>query len=506
MKKIVLFLFLISNVSSALSAQSLLPKEIKQAARQSLDHSLVQFRQFLSIPNIGSFPKQRQANVDWCVQKFNQLDFETQILTSKGIPHVLATWEINPAYETLLFYLQIDGQPVDSSEWNQPHPFQPVLKKKINGVWEIVDWSILADGFDPDLRVFARSASDSKGPAMTFITALQILKEKGIQPKFNIKVIMDFQEELGSPTLSPLVESKRNLFQAKMMLIMDGTRHLSNLPTLTFGARGIATVQLRVFGAVRNLHSGQYGNFAPNPVFHLARVLGQLKDENGRVLIPHFYDGVTLSDAEKVLINNVPEDLAIIKKSLGIATIDSVGATYQEALQYPSLNIRGLKAAWVEKEVRTLLPNEAIAEIDMRLVPETPGTRQVQLLQNFLQSKGFHLIDSLPTLAERLTYPKLMQFRYKLGSKPFRTDMQSPIGDWLSKAMDYVFGDKHIKMRTTGGSQPIAPFINTLGLPAVSVRIPNPDNSIHAPNENLRLGNYLEGIETCLSILVQEMD
>ncbi len=506
MKKIALFLLLIPVSISAVSAQSLSTKEIKQAARQSLDHSLVQYRQFLSIPNIGSFPEQRQANVDWCVQKFNQLGFDTQILTSKGIPHVLATWEINPAYETLLFYLQIDGQPVDSSEWHQPHPFQPVLKKKIKEEWQIVDWSILADGFDPNLRVFARSASDSKGPAMTFITALQILKEKGIQPKFNIKVIMDFQEELGSPTLSPLVESKRDLFQAKMMLIMDGTRHLSNLPTLTFGARGIATVQLRAFGALRNLHSGQYGNFAPNPVFHLARVLGQLKEENGRVLIPHFYDGVALSNSEKALINNVPEDLATIKKSLGIATIDSVGTTYQEALQYPSLNIRGLKAAWVEEKVRTLLPNEAIAEIDMRLVPETPGERQVQLLQDFLKSKGFHLIDSLPTLAERLTYPKLMQFTYKIGSKPFRTDMQSPIGDWLSKAMDYVFGDQHIKMRTTGGSQPIAPFINTLGLPAVSVRIPNPDNSIHAPNENLRLGNYLEGIETCLSILVQEMD
>ena len=501
------FLFILLWITlSALSAQTLLPSEIKQAARQSLDHSLLQYRQFLSIPNIGSFPEQRQANVDWCVQQFNQLGFETQVLHSKEIPHVLATWEINPNYETLLFYLQIDGQPVDSSEWNQPHPFKPVLKKKMDKEWQIVDWSILADGFDPDLRVFARSASDSKGPAMTFITALQILQQKGIQPKFNIKVIMDFQEELGSPTLSPLVESKRDLFQAKMMLIMDGTRHVSNLPTLTFGARGIATVQLRVFGAVRNLHSGQYGNFAPNPVFHLARVLGQLKDENGRVLIPHFYDGVHLSNAEKALINSVPEDLAMLKKSLGIATIDSVGTTYQEALQYPSLNIRGLKAAWVEQEVRTLLPNEAIAEIDMRLVPETPGERQVQLLQDFLQLKGFHLIDSLPTVAERQTYPKLMQFTYKLGSKPFRTNMQSPIGDWLSKAMDYIFGDRHIKMRTTGGSQPIAPFITTLGLPAVSVRIPNPDNSIHAPNENLRLGNYLEGIETCLSILVQEMN
>ena len=383
-----LFIFLWMSIITS-SAQSLLPNDIKQAARQNLDHSLIQYRQFLSIPNIGSFPEQRQANVDWCVQKFNQLGFDTQILTSKGIPHVLATWEINPAYETLLFYLQIDGQPVDSSEWHQPHPFQPVLKKKIKEEWQIVDWSILADGFDPNLRVVARSASDSKGPAMTFITALQILKEKGIQPKFNIKVIMDFQEELGSPTLSPLVESKRDLFQAKMMLIMDGTRHLSNLPTLTFGARGIATVQLRAFGALRNLHSGQYGNFAPNPVFHLARVLGQLKEENGRVLIPHFYDGVALSNSEKALINNVPEDLATIKKSLGIATIDSVGTTYQEALQYPSLNIRGLKAAWVEEKVRTLLPNEVLRKLICDLSLKHQANDRFNCYKTSLSRKGF---------------------------------------------------------------------------------------------------------------------
>jgi len=128
-------------------------------------------------------------------------------------------------------------------------------------------------------------------------------------------VIMDFQEELGSPTLSPLVKKERDLFAAKVMLIMDGTRHLSNLPTLTFGARGIATIQLKAFGAVRNLHSGQYGNFAPNPVFHLARLLGALKDENGRVQVPHFYDGVVLSEEKKALINDVPEDLTAIKKA-----------------------------------------------------------------------------------------------------------------------------------------------------------------------------------------------
>ena len=379
-------------------------------------------------------------------------------------------------------------------------------KKKTANGWEIVNWSILDKKFHPDLRVFARSSSDSKGPAMAFITAMQILKAQNIQPKFNVKVIMDFQEELGSPTLSPLVEKERDLFAAKVILIMDGTRHLSNLPTLTFGARGIATVQLKVFGAIRNLHSGQYGNFAPNPVFHLARLLGDMKDENGRVLVPNFYDGVELNAERKAQINDVPENLEDIKKALGIATIDSVGMTYQEALQYPSLNIRGLKAAWVEKEVRTLLPNEAVAEIDMRLVPATSGERQVQLLKKFILSKGFHIIDSLPTLEERQTYPKLLQFSYKIGSKPFQTDMNGALGKWLVKSMRYIYGDRYVKMQTTGGSQPIAPFINTLGIPAVSIRIPNPDNSIHAPNENLRLGNYLQGIETCLSILTQSLD
>ena len=506
MKKIRLLILIFLGTSSLLLGQ-VLPKEtIKSLAKQNLAPSLVQYRQFLSIPNIGSEAAHRQANVDWCVQTFDELGFDTKILMSKGIPHVLAHWEVKPEYETVLFYLQIDGQPVDSTEWQQPYPFQPVLKKKIDGKWEIVDWSILEKAFDPDLRVFARSASDSKGPAMAFVTALQILKAQNIDPKFNIKVIMDFQEEMGSPTLSPLVKKERDLFAAKVMLIMDGTRHLSNLPTLTFGCRGIATVRLKVFGAVRNLHSGQYGNFAPNPVFHLARLLGNMKDENGRVLIPNFYNGIALSEERKAQINDVPEDLAAIKKSLGIATIDSMGATYQESLQYPSLNIRGLKAAWVEDEVRTLLPNEAIAEIDMRLVPATPGERQVQLLKDFIQAQGFHILDSLPTLAQRQTYPKLLQFTYKLGSKPFQTDMNSDLGKWLVKAMQHIYGDRYVKMQTTGGSQPIAPFINTLGIPAVSVRIPNPDNSIHAPNENLRLGNYVEGIESCLSILTQSLD
>ena len=316
---------------------------------------------------------------------------------------------------------------------------------------------------------------------------------------------MDFQEELGSPDLPKAVEENRDLLKAEMLFIMDGTRHLSNLPTLTYGARGIATATIKVFGPKYGLHSGQYGNFAPNPVFEASKLIAGLKDDKGLVTIPGFYEGVTLTNEDKARLALIPENIDSIKQNLGIAQQDLVGETYQEALQYPSLNVRGLKAAWTGKEVRTIIPSEVIIEIDMRLVPETSGKRQMALLRNYIQDRGYHIVDSIPSKEERKIHSKLASFTYRLGSSPFRTEMESPIGEFLNKAMHKVFGDAIVNMRTTGGSQPMAPFIKTLNVPAVSIRIPNPDNSIHGPNENLRLGNLKEGIISCLAILTESL-
>lgn len=500
----IVFLLLFVSISHG---QYQTKAEIKKNAKQKFPEAITKLKSFLEIPNDGHFPKQTEDNLKWCENIFSALDFNVKRIPTLEAPLLFAEKKVNEKAKTILFYLQIDGQPADSTAWHQKNPFQPVIKEKIGlNKWEEVDFNPLKDSFNPDWRIFARSASDSKGPAIAFISALEILKEKKIKPAYNIKVIMDFQEEMGSPQLANAVIANKKLLQADIVLIMDGTRHLSNLPTLTYGARGITTATLKVFGARYPLHSGQYGNFAPNPVFNTAKLLGGLKDDTGKVTLPGFYDGINLSEKEKLLINNVPENLDSIKKRLGIAQHDALGKTYQEVLQYPSLNIRGIKAAWVGSKVRTIIPSEVITEIDMRLVPESDGKRLMGLLKKYIINQGYHLVDSIPTEEERKKYAKLASFKYTLGSNPFRTKLNGPTSVFLKKALHKIYGDHIVNMRSTGGSQPIAPFVKTLGIPAVSIRIPNPDNNIHSPNENLRLGNFLEGIETCLAILNEPLE
>lgn len=499
-----LYFFILFIPSTICVGQVLSQKEISAEAHRSLPKAISEFREFLSLENDGHYTEQINKNLVWCLEAMKKRKFTTKVLVSDNVPHVFAERIYNKKFQTILVYMQIDGQPVDASEWDQPNPFEAILKRKESENWKPVEWD---SPFDPESRIFARSASDSKGPAIAFLSALDILEAKGIKPTFNLKIIMDFQEEMGSPTLPQLVANNKDLFNAKLVLIMDGTRHVSNLPTLNFGARGIATITLKVFGASGELHSGQYGNYAPNPVFKLAKLIAGMKDESGKVVIPGFYEGIQLTDKEKELINDMPGDEEDLKRRLGIATPDQVGNTYEESLQYPSLNVRGLQAASVGDAVRTIIPAYALAEIDMRLVPETPGERQVALVKKYIESNGYHFVDSVPSYEERKLYNNLISFDYRIGSKPFRTDLNSQEGVWLGLAMDRTFGlGNYVKQRTTGGSQPIEPFITTLGVPAISIRIPNPDNNIHAANENLRMGNFVEGIQMCLGILTQKMN
>ena len=469
--------------------------------------SIPEFVDFLSLPNDGHYPDHVSRNLDWLINTFGALGFTTSILESSNNPYLLVEKTNSSAETTVLFYAHVDGQPVDPSKWNQEDPYTPVLKaKNEQGVWEIIDWSALDTSFDPEWRIFSRSSSDDKGPIMMLITTLRIMEKEDISIPFTLKVLLDLEEEIGSPGIYQLAGKHKEKLHADFMLIFDGPKHYSHHPSLTFGARGISTITLSVYGPKMSLHSGHYGNYAPNPALRLSQLLGSMKDENGFVVIPGFYDNVEMNDAVRELLKFVPDETEEINRSIGIHAPDGVGKSYQESLQYPSLNIRGLSSGWVGDEVRTIVPDRAIAEIDIRTVPESNPERLIELVRQHISSQGYYIIEGEPTDEERAKYSRIVTFNSRLGYRAYRTDIDSPIGNWLMQSMSRASHNEPVRKRISGGSVPISPLISALNIPAVTVPTVNPDNNQHSPNENLRLGNYVDGIKIFLAILTQPIE
>lgn len=470
--------------------------------------SFPQLKDLLSIPNDAHFPEEIEKNVKWCEQNFGQRGFQLTRLETPEAPLLLAEKSIkNPNAKTVLIYLQVDGQPVDPNHWFQDNPYEAVLKEQAKeGGWEIIDWSNLTEKpLDLDWRIFARSTADSKGAVNMFLTAIDMMLDQKLSTNFNMKVIMDFEEEIGSPNLPQAVTKYKKELAADMLIIFDGPLHISGDPSLTFGARGISEITLKVFGPIFPQHSGHYGNWAPNPAVRLSRLIASMKDDDGRVTIPGFYDGITLSDEVKAVLKSVPDDERYINNKLGVAEAQKVAPTYQESLQYPSLNVRGLSSGWVGEETRTIVPATATAEIDIRLVLENDPDRLINLVKNHIVLEGYYVIDRKPTSRERATHSHICQFNASTSYLAFRTDFDSEVGIWLDKALVKAFGKTPVKQRTSGGSIPISPFVNELGIPAVTVPTVQRDNNQHSPNENIRVGNYVSGIKTIYSILTEEL-
>ena len=500
MNRIVMIIF----STTFLLGQLITKDQIEKFAIDQDQKLFQEFYDFLSIPNDANIPDQLTANIEWCERSFKKRGFKTQHLKTDRLPLILAEKRFNRNYPTVLFYVQVDGQPVDPTKWFQKDPFLPVLKSmNSKGEWQEIPWDNLKKDYDEDWRVFARSASDAKAPINSFLIALDIMDEQNLEPNYNIKVIMDMEEEMGSPNLPNAVKKYGKKLKADRLVILDGPRHPSNEPTLTFGARGIATIQLKVHGPKYPQHSGHYGNYVPNPAIRLSQIIASMKNQDGIVTINGFYDGIEISDKARKIMAQVPDDENEIRRSIGISEIDKVADNYQESIQYPSLNVRGLKSGWVEKEVRTIIPSFALAEIDVRLVKETDPNRLIGLIKEHIQKQGYHITKKDPSDVERMKYGRLITFKSKISYTAFRTPIDSPIGDWLSSAIRNGFEMEPIIKRTSGGSVPISPFVNTLGVPAVTVPTVNPDNNQHSPNENIRVGNLIESVRTHLAILAQ---
>ncbi|MDF1694925.1 MAG: M20/M25/M40 family metallo-hydrolase [Saprospiraceae bacterium] len=500
MKNFILCIVLLGFGQSTL-AQSIDTKHITYPIAKK---SLHQLKELLAIPNDANFPEDIERNLSWVDSVFHDMGFRTQRLETETVPLLLANYNSNnPTKKTVLFYFHIDGQPVDPQFWFQDNPYEATLKKEVEGEgWIDMDWSnVNSEVIDSDWRIFARSSSDDKSPFVMFLTALKEQRDRGVFPDYNLKVILDFEEEKGSPRLAGAVEKYKSALESDMLLIFDGPKHISNQPTITYGARGITTVTIKVYGPTFPLHSGHYGNYAPNPALRLAQLLTTMKDDDGRVTISGFYDGIEFDEKTKAILANVPDNENEFRVKLGIGNTDKVGSNYQESIQYPSLNIRGMGSGWIGSEARTIVPATATAEIDIRLVVESPPQRQIGLVKNHILDQGYLVLDRKPTSKERFDNPKICQFINNRAYEAFRTEIDSPLGVWAYETIKEEFGGEPIRVRTLGGSVPISPFIQSLNVPAVIIPLVNSDNNQHSPNENLRIGNYFDGVKTFYAFL-----
>ena len=260
---------------------------------------------------------------------------------------------------------------------------------------------------------------------------------------------------------------------------------------------------LTTYGPKVPHHSGHYGNFVPNPAFHMSRILSSMKSADGRVTIDGFYDGVSIDDATREVLEAVPDDETQILADMGLIQSDNVADSLQEAIQYPSLNIRGMSSGWVGKESRTIVPATATAEIDIRLVKESDYRYLLDLVRTHIADIGYHVIDHPPSDEERLNHANIVTFTFNHNYNAYRSDMDAPAGMMARRGMRHLYGEEPILIRTSGGSVPISPFVETLDVPAAKVPTVNIDNNQHSPNENIRLGSFVEGIAILMSVLSQ---
>lgn len=450
---------------------------------------LKEFTDLLAIPNVASDKAYIRRNAEALVEMLRRRHVEAKLLTAGGSnPVVYGEIKTAGAKHTIVFYAHYDGQPVSPEDWETKQPFTPVTKM-----------------VNDEPRIFARSASDDKAAILAQLTALDALQAAHIPLKANLRFVWEGEEEAGSTNLGKVLAQYKEELGGDVWLICDGPRDQSGRQSVVFGARGITDLEITVYGARRELHSGHYGNWAPNPAMELAQLLASMKDENGQVLIPHYYDGIApLSALEKQAIAEAPNNGAMLRDELWLGHTDGNGKTLVELLNEPSLNVRGMAAAHTGAKASNVIPSTAVADIDIRLVKGLDWRTQQQRVVEFIASRGYFLTDQPATKEVLLAHPRVAYvLRDTTGYNAVRTPMDLPISKEVIAAVESARGPV-VKLPTMGGSVPLETIEKTLGTVTITVPIANYDNNQHSSNENLRVENLWEGIETMAAL--EEME
>jgi acetylornithine deacetylase/succinyl-diaminopimelate desuccinylase-like protein len=459
------------------------------------------FVELLSIPNVATSLPDMQRNAAHIVDLLEQRGFSTRILRAGGAPYVYAELPAPGATETLLIYAHFDGQPVQEENWAYP-PFAPtLLDGRIDAGGKPVDIDAVEGRFDPEWRLYARSAGDDKMPVIALVHALDALAASDIGLSVNVKLLLDGEEEQGSPTVGRIIDAHRGLLKADLLLFCDGPMHPSRRTQLVFGVRGDVTVDITTYGATRPLHSGHYGNWAPNPGMQLARLLAGLRDETGRILVDGYYDEVVpLGELERAAIADMPDTTEALKDELSVHTPEGGGARLETLIAQPAINVRGLQAGGVGEKGRNIIVSSATASLDLRLVPDQAPAGVRELLEAHLAGEGFHLVHEQPSPETLRAHAKVARLEWGTGYPALRTPLDDPTAARLTRLMRRIAPDL-IVTPSMGGSLPLHEFGSRLSAPIVILPLANHDNNQHAENENIRLQNLWEAMRVYGAVL-----
>ena len=485
------------------SAQATSPRDTVRVWRKAHEKAIVaDFITLLSMPNVATNVADVEKNAAYIEGQLQARGFETRLLTAEPgtPPSVFAEMKVPGAKRTVLFYAHYDGQPIAQKGWISS-PFQPSMRTALPEA-KPVDWQKATGRLDPDWRLFARSAGDDKATVQAMLSALDALKAGHIKPKVNIKLLYEGEEEQGSPHFSALVAKNLELLKCDLMIMGDGPMHQSGKQMVNFGNRGIASLTMTVYGPTRPLHDGHYGSWAPSPSVMIANLIASLRDDEGHILIPHFYDDVApVSAADRAAFAAMPPVEDQLKYALGLGR--NVGpARLADGYLAPTLNVRAIHGGDEGPAAANAIATQADASFDFRLAPgETPEHTR-ELLENYLTRQDWFIVRDEPDLQTRLSHSKIVKVVWdKGGAIATKTSLDLPASKAVVASIGRTVGYRPIELPIVGASSGMADIVGQLQVPMVGVSIANYDDNQHAQNENLRIGNLWDGIEVYAGLL-----
>ena len=445
-----------------------LKDRLDPAALQQADSELFEL---LCIPSVSADPQRRPEMAraaEFLRAKLESLGFAARVDPTAGHPVVYAERLGAPGLPTVLVYGHYDVQPEAPLEmWTTP-PFEPTVR---------------------DGRVYARGATDDKGQAYAHVRGAELLLTGGELP-VNLKFLLEGEEEVGSPSLEAYIREHRDELHSDVIVISDGSRFAPDVPTVTYGLRGLSYVELRVTGANRDLHSGSYGGAAPNPINALATIIARLKDDAGRVTIPGFYDGIEEpTSQERAMWAALPHDDAAFAASIGASALPGEAgySTLERLWARPTLDVNGIWGGYQGEGSKTVIAGTAGAKISMRLVPGQDPERVTRLISEYL-----------PTIAPEGAQVEVTPMH---GGQPVKVDIESPWVQAAGAALSRVYGREPAFARSGGSIPIVAAFREVLGAPVLLVDFGLDRDAPHSPDESFALQDYHNGILTSACLM-----